>query len=185
MTRWLKFHGLGRRLVILGLGVALALGLTLSFTVPARSNSLSNASRSSASSFDSSYFPIPALSPGYWKTHREATTALLPQDLGNYTVTTFTEAHDVLEELDCGDVGALECMAGMLIAAELNVAHGSSMCIVTNGTINSATNLLTASSYSGPDTYALSAVDQTLAISLHGELSAYNSDRVPNCWDSP
>lgn len=186
MIRWLKLQGLGRRLIIVGLGFALALGLAVSLTVPSRSNTLSNDSRSNASSFDSSYVPAPTLSPGYWKNHDAATTALLPQVLGNYKVTTFSGARDVLNGLGCGKVGALNCTAGMLLVAELNVANGSSTCIVTNGTINAATNLLIAYSYLGRGTtYTLNAADQTLAISLHDDLSAYNSDDVSNCSDSP
>ena len=37
--------------------------------------------------------------PGYWKKHEAATTALLPQPLGSYTVSTFTQATAVFDAM--------------------------------------------------------------------------------------
>jgi hypothetical protein len=181
VTRWLKFEGLGRRLIVVGLVLALAVGLTVNLASPSPSNALSGAHGS-----DTSYGPVPNFMPRYWKTHAAITTALLPQSLGNYSVSTYAEAEDVLSEVGCSQVGGLNCMAEMLVAAELNLADGGSTCIVTNGTTNAAKNLLTKYSYSGPGTvYTLSAADQSLAISLYDELSAYNIDRVPACSNWP
>jgi hypothetical protein len=64
----------------------------------------------------------------------------------------------------------------MLLAAELNLAQGGNTCIQT--TINAADALLIKYGYHGPDTYTLSPSDQTLAMTLHDALSAYNVDAV-------
>src|SRR5438552_6506972 len=63
---------------------------------------------------------------GYWKNHRPQTTALLPQKLGNYTVSTFAQATAVFNATNCGSStsqGAIGCLAGQLLAAELNLAN--------------------------------------------------------------
>ena len=122
------------------------------------------------------------LTPGFWKNHQAATTALLPQTLGAFAVTTFAQAKAILSEMGCGNVGALNCMAGMLLAAELNLAQGGSTCIVTDGVIAQANALLIAYSYDGPgQSFKLTKSDQTLAMKLHDELSAYNIDGIPTC----
>jgi hypothetical protein len=120
--------------------------------------------------------------PGYWKTHDSATQALLPLSLGGFSVTSSSTASSILSEMGCGHDGALNCMAGMLLAAELNLAQGGSTCIVTNGDIGDANALLTKYAYSGPGkSYTLSSSDQTLAMSLHDALSNYNIDGIPTC----
>ncbi len=70
------------------------------------------------------------LTPGYWKNHKAATTALLSQTLGGYSVTTFDDAKIILSGMGCGHDGALNCMAGMLLAAKLNLQQGGSTCIL-------------------------------------------------------
>ena len=119
------------------------------------------------------------LTPGFWKTHNAATSALLPQTLGTYSVTTYADAKIILSGMGCGSVGALNCMAGMLLAAELNLAQGGSTCI--QPVVDQANALLVKYSYSGFKPYTLSASDQTLAKSLHDLLSAYNIDGIPTC----
>jgi hypothetical protein len=119
------------------------------------------------------------LTPGYWKTHQAATLALLPQTLGNYSVTTFADAKTILSGMGCGHVGALNCMAGMLLAAELNLQQGGSTCI--QSVVDQANALLVTYSYNGFQPYTISASDQTLAMMLHDELSAYNIDGIPTC----
>ena len=129
------------------------------------------------------------LTPGFWKNHQQATQALLPLPLGTFSVTTFATARAVLSEMGCGSVGALNCMAGMLLAAELNLAQGGSTCIGTlsapldpTTVIGQANLLLIKYSYNGPGhTFTLSSSDRTAAMTLHDLLSAYNIDGVPTC----
>lgn len=91
---------------------------------------------------------------GYWKTHNAATTKYLPQTLGGFTVTTYATAKDIISDMGCGKVGALNCMAGMLLAADLNLAQGGSTCILPD--IAQANTLLIKYSYAGPThSYAL------------------------------
>src|SRR5439155_1180747 len=76
--------------------------------------------------------PTPALTPGYWKNHQAATTAHLPQQLGGYTVATYQQAVDVFNAMNCSNSSpqnAVGCLAGQLLAAELNVDNGSNPCI--------------------------------------------------------
>ena len=119
------------------------------------------------------------LTPGFWKTHQAATQALLPQTLGNHVVTQFAEAKTILSGMGCGSVGALNCMAGMLLAAELNLEQGGNTCI--QGVVDQANALLIKYNYTGFKPYTISAADKTLAMQLHDLLSAYNIDGVPTC----
>jgi hypothetical protein len=119
------------------------------------------------------------LTPGFWKNHAAATQALLPQTLGAHVVSKFSEAQQILSGMGCGHDGALNCMAGMELAALLNLAQGGNTCI--EPTIAQANALLIKYSYHGFATYSLSGPDQALAMQLHDELSAYNIDGVPTC----
>ncbi len=110
--------------------------------------------------------------PGYWKTHEDATTALLPQTLGGYTVSTFAQASAIFDAMDCSD--AINCLAGHLLAAQLDVANGSSICIA--GVIFQANQLLTKVGYAGPASYTISAARRAAAISLEQELDNYTND---------
>jgi hypothetical protein len=121
------------------------------------------------------------LTPGFWKNHSKQTTALLPQTLGTFAVTTFSEAQAILSEPGCGSAGKLNCMNTMLLSAELNLAQGGSTCIVTNGVLAQANALDVKYNYAGPGTYNLTGADKALAQTLHDELSAYNIDGVPTC----
>src|SRR4029450_9458772 len=78
--------------------------------------------------------PSAALTPGYWKTHRAQTTALLPITLGNYTVSTFAKATSVFDSMNCrrpAANGAIGCLAGHLLATKLNLKNMSSPCIAS------------------------------------------------------
>jgi hypothetical protein len=126
--------------------------------------------------------------PGYWKNHRAATTALLSIVLGagggwpGYTVDTFEKAQAILSGMGCGVNGPLQCMAGMLLAADLNLKQGGNTCI--QGVIDQANALLAKYHYNGfivgkyPN---VTAADNLLAMKLHDQLSSYNIDGVPTC----
>ncbi len=110
--------------------------------------------------------------PGYWKNHQAATTALLPQSLGNYTVSTFAQATAIFGAMKCSD--AVNCLAGHLLAAQLDVANGSSICIT--GVIYQANLFLKKVGYAGPASYSLTAAQRAQAISLEQALDNYTND---------
>jgi hypothetical protein len=137
----------------------------------------------------------PRLTIGYWKNHLSQVSALLPQKLGNYTVATTAQATAVFNATNCSSStsqSAIGCLAGELLAAELNLANFASPCI--QPTVNKATSFLkggtvtvsgkTAAgvSYVGPSgTYNLSATQRAIAVSLSGALDAYNNGKsCPN-----
>ncbi|MBO0817886.1 MAG: hypothetical protein J2P30_22365 [Actinobacteria bacterium] len=116
--------------------------------------------------------------PGYWKNHEAATTALLPQTLGGFTVSTFAEAHAIFVAMKCSN--AVNCLAGHLLAAQLDVANGSSTCIA--GTISDANAFLTSVGYAGPGSYSISSSQRAQAISLAQALDKYTNDsNSPTC----
>ena len=110
--------------------------------------------------------------PGYWKNHEAATTALLPQMLGGYTVSTFAQAKAVFNAMKCSD--AINCLAGHLLAAQLDVANGSSICIT--GVIFQSNELLTNVGYAGPASDSVSASVRAQALSLEQALDNYTND---------
>jgi hypothetical protein len=124
---------------------------------------------------------------GYWKTHRQQTTALLPQTLGTYPVTTFAQALAVFNAANCSsNTQAINCLAGQLLAAELNLANASDPCI--KPTVNKANSFLsggmvtvagvtaTGVVYHGPATYTLNANQRTVALALKDALDRYNNN---------
>ena len=144
------------------------------------------------------------LTPGYWKNHLALTgttgcTGLpsgtscssngpftktyLPQPLGNYSVDTILKAAQVWAVMNCSNTGsnaqqnqnAAGCLAGHLLAAELNVANGAPACIST--TIADANAFLISIAYTGPGgSYtSLSSTQRAQAISLKNALDAYNN----------
>lgn len=115
---------------------------------------------------------MPRFTPGYWKNHVAATTALLPQTLGGYTVSTFADAVAVFDAMKCSD--AVNCLAGHLLAAQLDVANGSSTCIA--GTITDANTFLTSVGYAGPASYKITAAQRAQALSLEQTLDSYTND---------
>lgn len=110
--------------------------------------------------------------PGYWKKHEAATTALLPQTLGTYTVSTFAQALAIFNAMKCTQ--AINCLAGHLLAAQLDVANGSSICI--SGVIFQANRLLIKVGYAGPGTYTVGPKRRAAAINLAQELDNYTND---------
>jgi hypothetical protein len=128
---------------------------------------------------------------GYWKNHRPQTTALLPQKLGNYTVSTFAQATAVFNAANCGSStsqGAIGCLAGQLLAAELNLANFASPCIqptvnkatsfLTGGTVTVGGTTATGVNYVGPSgTYTLTANGRTVATKLATALDGYNNNK--------
>jgi len=120
-----------------------------------------------------------ALTPGYWKNHQNATTALLTQNLGAYPVSSFANATSVFANMNCGNSSsqnALGCLAGQLLAAKLNVANGvPNSCI--SAVIQSADSLLIKDKYVGPGgTYTLSQQDRNTAIQLAGMLATFDQN---------
>jgi hypothetical protein len=110
--------------------------------------------------------------PGYWKNHHAATTALLPQMLGGYTVSTFAQATAIFDAMKCSN--AINCLAGHLLAAQLDVANGSSICIT--GVIFQANAFLKSVGYAGPGSYTISASQRAQAISFAQALDNYTND---------
>jgi hypothetical protein len=122
---------------------------------------------------------VQALGPGYWNNHMAATTALLPQALGGFTVGDFATARAVFAAMNCSNSStstqnAVGCLAGHLLAAKLNVANGSSTCIAP--IITAADTFLTSIGYTRPTgTFTLTADQRATAISLKSTLDAYNN----------
>ncbi|HEX6680899.1 MAG TPA: hypothetical protein VF063_09660 [Gaiellaceae bacterium] len=133
----------------------------------------------------------PRFTIGYWKNHQQQATPLLPLKLGNYTVSTFAQAIAVFNATNCGSStsqGAVGCLAGQLLAAELNLANFASPCI--QPTVNKATSFLkggtvtvggttaTGINYVGPSgTYTLNANQRTVATKLANALDGYNNGK--------
>lgn len=114
----------------------------------------------------------PRLTPGYWKNHQTATTALLPQTLGGYSVTTFAEAQAIFDAMKCN--APANCLAGHLLAAELDVASGSATCI--SPVIANANTFLSSIGYAGVGSYTLTSTQASTALSLEVALDSYTND---------
>ena len=104
--------------------------------------------------------------------HQSATEALLPQTLGTYVVSTFAQATAIFDAMKCS--APANCLAGHLLAAQLDVSRGASTCI--NSTISDANAFLTSISYSGPGSYTLTASQASQALALESTLDAYTND---------
>ena len=131
----------------------------------------------------------PPRTPGYWKNHQTQTTALLPLSLGNYPVDTFAKATAVFNNMNCGTSkpnDAVGCLAGHLLATELNVKDMGDACITS--AVDAATRFLkgqsttyagitaTGINYTGPNaTYTLSSTQRNLAIAIKNALDKYNN----------
>ena len=144
------------------------------------------------------------LTPGYWKNHLALTgstgcsglpsgtgcnsngpftATYLPQPLGNYSVDTIQKGAAVWAVMNCSNSGsnstqnqnAAGCLAGHLLAAELNVANGAPTCIST--TIADANAFLISIGYTGPsgNYSSLSSAQRAQAIGLKNALDAYNN----------
>ncbi len=113
----------------------------------------------------------PALTPGFWKNHQAATTALLPISLGNYNVNTFAKALAVFDAMKCSS--PIDCLAGHLLAAELDLKGGSNPSI--QPTINQANALLIAVNYNGPGNFTATAAQKSLALQLEVLIDNYTN----------
>ncbi|MFL5960257.1 MAG: hypothetical protein ACJ75G_08350 [Gaiellaceae bacterium] len=119
------------------------------------------------------------------------TNQYLPQSLGNYSVSTFQLAASVFSANKCAQASsssqnAVSCLAAQLLAAELNVAHGSDSCIATahDGT-NDASGWLAGLTvdgvagitYTGPtgNYHGLTVAQRNEALALKGVLLNYNA----------
>jgi hypothetical protein len=114
----------------------------------------------------------PRLTPGFWKNHQAAAEAELPQRLGGYQVTTFTQVTDIFSAMKCSSPA--NCLAAHLLAAQFDVSSGSSKCIA--GTITAANAFLQSIGYAGPKSYSLTSAQAAQALSLESTLDAYTND---------
>jgi hypothetical protein len=160
------------------------------------------------------------LTPGYWKTHLALngssgctglpsgtgcssngpfTKTYLPQPLGAYPVDTIQKAAAVFSAMSCSFSGsasnqnqqAIGCLAGHLLAAELNVANGANTCIsptiakanafLTNPpatTVTYGSLSATSINYTGPTATSytsISSAQRALAIALKSAFDKYNN----------
>jgi hypothetical protein len=144
------------------------------------------------------------LTPGYWKNHLALTgttgcsglpsgtgcssngpftKTYLPKSLGNYQVDTILKAAQVFALMNCSNTGsnsaqnqnAVGCLAGHLLATELNLANGSDPCI--QATVDAANTFLISIGYVGPsgNYTGLTATQRATAISLKTTLDNYNN----------
>jgi hypothetical protein len=114
----------------------------------------------------------PALTPGFWKNHQAATTALLPITLGNYNVNTFAKALAIFNAMKCS--APIDCLAGHELAAKLDLAGGSNPSILP--VIAQADALLIAVNYNGPGNYTPpTAAQKSLALQLEVLIDAYTN----------
>ena len=128
---------------------------------------------------------------GYWKNHQAETTAHLPQRLGTYVVATFAQATAVFNSANCSSTkpnDAIGCLAGQLLAAELNLANGSSPCIqpvvqqantfLSGGVVTFGGATAPGVVYVGPSgTYTLTPSQRQVAVALANALDQYNSNK--------
>jgi hypothetical protein len=134
----------------------------------------------------------PSRTIGFWRNHEDDTTAVLPQQLGGYTVASFAQASAVFDASNCGSStanAAIGCLAGQLLAAELNLARGALPCIqptvaksntfLSGGTVTAGGVTAAGIVYTGPSgTYTLSAGQRTVALKLKDALDAYNNGKT-------
>jgi hypothetical protein len=113
----------------------------------------------------------PALTPGFWKNHQAATTALLPITLGNYNVNTFAKASAIFDAMKCSS--PIDCLAGHLLAAKLDLKGGSNPSITP--VIAQADALLIAVNYNGPGNNTATAAQKATALQLEQLIDAYTN----------
>jgi len=127
---------------------------------------------------------------GYWKNHLSQVSTLLPQKLGNYTVATTAQATAVFNATNCASSTAqtaIGCLAGQLLAAELNLANFASPCIqptvnkansfLKGGTVTVSGKTAAGVNYVGPSgTYTLNVTQRAIAVALSNALDAYNNN---------
>lgn len=115
----------------------------------------------------------PRLTPGYWKNHQTQTAALLPVNLGNYAVSDFASAQAVFAAMKCSN--PTDCLAGHLLAAELDVKSGAATCI--QPTVDEANQFLLEIGYQGPGSVTgLAPAQDQQAIEYKTDLDDYTND---------
>jgi len=133
--------------------------------------------------------PSSPLTPGYWKNHLSRgspnTQQYLPQSIGSYRVETTEQASAIFVAMNCANStpqNAIGCLAGQLLATELNLANGSPSCIAP--VVGTANSWLEGNSedgvpgvlYAGPSaSYTLTQAQRNEAIALKQQLATYNS----------
>jgi hypothetical protein len=131
------------------------------------------------------------LTPGYWKNHQAQTTRNLPEPLGSfYTVTTFQQAQAVFAAMNCSNSStstqnAVGCLAGQLLAAELNVHNGVAPPACASNAISQANAFLSSVTRSSPPgvgyigptgtVYTLTAAQRAQAVALANTLNSFNN----------
>jgi hypothetical protein len=122
-----------------------------------------------------------ALTIGYWRNHQRHLELLLPVTLGSFAVTNFSTAKAVFDAADCGkntSKSSVGCLAGQLLAAELNIKNQASTCI--QPTIDQANAFLQSIGYTGPSgTYTLTDAQRAQTVQLKSALDHYNN--TGNC----
>jgi hypothetical protein len=114
----------------------------------------------------------PRLTPGFWKNHQAATTALLPITLGNYVVDTFAKASAIFDAMKCSS--PIDCLAGHELAAKLDLAGGSDPVILP--VIAQADALLIQVNYNGPGNYTPpTKAQKALALQLEQTIDSYTN----------
>ena len=132
--------------------------------------------------------PSAPLTPGYWKNHLSSgspnTQQYLPQSIGNYQVDTTEQASAIFMAMNCASStsqNAIGCLAGQLLASELNLANGSPSCIAP--VVATANSWLAGNTedgvpgvlYAGPSAnYTLTQAQRNEAIALKNQLAKYN-----------
>ena len=95
------------------------------------------------------------LTPGYWKNHLTTGTPTRRRScapvikLGDYVVNTTAKVTAVFNAMNCGATttqGAIGCLAGHLLATELNLENSTNTCI--NPTVEAADAFLAPTSTS-------------------------------------
>ena len=133
----------------------------------------------------------PARTIGFWRNHEDDTSALLPQQVGGYTVASLAQAAAVFDASNCGSSSsnaAIGCLAGQLLAAELNLARGALPCIqptvakantfLSGGTVTAGDVTASGIVYTGPaGTYTLSSAQRIVAVKLKDALDNYNNGK--------
>jgi hypothetical protein len=142
------------------------------------------------------------LTIGYWKTHMYMcpphtktgtngcnnngpfTVQYLPQTLGGYTVSAANNGASALAIFNANNCSnasgssqnAVGCLAAQLLAAKLNIAHGSNPACIS-ATIAAADAFLTSIGYAGPTvSYTLTSAQRATAVSLASALNNYNNN---------
>jgi hypothetical protein len=131
------------------------------------------------------------LTVGYWKTHLTRgtpnTKQYLPQSIGSYAVATTEKASAIFTAMNCSNASsssqnAIACLAGQLLATELNLANGSPKCVAA--LVAKANSWLLGDSedgvpgvvYAGPyASYTVTSAQRNEAIAFKDPLDRYNN----------